>query len=70
MCSMKLQTTQGVDRTAVTLSWLMHHPANILPVMGTNNLDRMAKFSDAFKVTMDRITWFRIYEAAIGQEVA
>jgi len=59
-----------VDRAAVAVAWLLAHPANILPVMGTNKLDRIAGFSDAFKVDMDRQTWFELYTAALGHEVA
>ena len=45
------------------------HPANILPVLGTNNLDRIKTISDALKVQLDRETWFLLYEAALGTEV-
>ncbi|WP_299867554.1 aldo/keto reductase [uncultured Roseobacter sp.] len=62
-------SAQGVDRAAVAVAWLLAHPARILPVMGTNTLTRIASFSDAFKVEMDRQTWFELYEAANGQEV-
>ncbi|RLJ51875.1 putative oxidoreductase [Litoreibacter meonggei] len=61
---------QGVDRAAVAVAFLLHHPANILPVLGTNNLERIAKISDALKVQLDRETWFSLYEAALGREVA
>ena len=60
----------GVDRTAVAVAWIMAHPAKVLPVMGTNNLKRIAGLRDAFNVEMDRITWFEIYTAALGHEVA
>lgn len=60
----------GVDRAAVAVAFLLAHPAKILPVMGTNNLDRIAQISDALKVKLDRVSWFRLYEAALGREVA
>ncbi|WP_415404271.1 aldo/keto reductase [Tateyamaria sp. SN3-11] len=60
----------GVDRAAVAVAFLLAHPAGILPVMGTNNLDRIKRISDATRVTLDRPTWFRLYEAALGHEVA
>ncbi|MET1414900.1 aldo/keto reductase [Roseibium sp. HPY-6] len=59
----------GVDRSAVAVAFLLAHPAKLLPVMGTNNPDRIAKISDALKVTLDRETWYRLYEAALGNEV-
>jgi len=59
----------GADIAAVAVAWLLAHPAKILPVMGTNKLERIADFSKALDVPMDRQTWFEIYTAALGQEV-
>jgi len=65
----KVARAQGVDRAAVAVAWLLAHPARILPVMGTNTLDRIARFHEALEVNMDRETWFALYEAANGAEV-
>lgn len=59
----------GVDVAAVAVAWLLAHPASILPVLGTNNLQRIAAISDANKVSIDRQTWFELYSLAIGHEV-
>lgn len=59
----------GVDETAVAVAWLLAHPARIMPVMGTNSLERIGKISDALKVGMDRETWFELYTIALGAEV-
>lgn len=59
----------AVDRAAVAVAWLLAHPARILPVLGTNNLERIRTLSDALKVTLSRTDWFQLYEAAIGQPV-
>ncbi|WP_319545358.1 aldo/keto reductase family oxidoreductase [Ruegeria conchae] len=59
----------GVDRAAVAVAFLLAHPANILPVLGTNNLGRIKRVSDALKVKLDRESWYRLYEAALGHEV-
>ncbi|MEM7630904.1 MAG: aldo/keto reductase [Pseudomonadota bacterium] len=66
----EIATGQGVDRAAVATAFLLAHPAGIIPVMGTNNLDRITRIAEATRVTLDRPTWFRLYEAALGQEVA
>lgn len=60
----------GVDPSSVAVAWLLAHPAGILPVMGTNNLGRIARLSEALTVDMDRQSWFALYEAALGREVA
>lgn len=66
----EIASRDGVDRAAVAVAWLLAHPAKIIPVMGTNNLSRIAAISDAMKVNMDRQTWFILYTAALGHEVA
>lgn len=59
----------NVDETAVAVAWLLAHPARVMPVMGTNSLERIGKISDARKVSMDRETWFELYATALGNEV-
>lgn len=59
----------GVDASAVAIAWLLVHPARILPVLGTNNIDRIAAISDAEKVALDRQDWFALFEAARGYDV-
>jgi predicted oxidoreductase len=60
---------QDADVAALAVAWLMAHPARIMPVMGTNNLERIGKLGEAMQLTIDRETWFEIYTAAIGEEV-
>ena len=59
-----------VDRAAIAVAFLLANPAKILPILGTNNIDRISSISDATKVELDRQDWFRLYEASLGQEVA
>ncbi|HEX9858941.1 MAG TPA: aldo/keto reductase, partial [Paracoccaceae bacterium] len=48
----RIAREQGVDAAAVAVAWLLHHPARILPVMGTNTLSRIARLGDAARVRM------------------
>jgi predicted oxidoreductase len=59
----------GTDWTAVAIAWLLHHPARVIPVLGTNTLSRIATIADALRVPMDRETWFELYTLAQGHEV-
>ncbi len=59
----------GSDVTALSIAWLLAHPARIIPVLGTNKLDRIATMSAASDLQLDRQTWFEIYTAALGHEV-
>lgn len=58
------------DAASVAIAWLLRHPANIMPVMGTNTLSRISKFSDALAVNMSRTRWYELYTLALGHEVA
>ncbi len=65
----RIANENNVDAAAVAVAWLLAHPAKILPVMGTNNLARIATISQATQVEMDRQTWFELYTLANGREV-
>ena len=65
----RLASAQGVDETAVAIAWLLQHPARIIPVLGTNDMQRIARMQDALRVTLDRQTWFELYSLANGAEV-
>ncbi len=58
-----------VDPTAVAIAWLLHHPANVIPVLGTNDFGRIARIGDAAKVGFDTQGWYELYEAALGRDV-
>ncbi len=66
----KVASENNVDETAVAIAWLLAHPSRILPVLGTNSLERIKSMSAALDVKMDRQTWYEIYTAALGREVA
>lgn len=65
----ELAKSSGTDTTAVAMAWLMHHPVGVMPVMGSNQLDRISSFAQAFQVPMDRQTWYELYELANGHKV-
>ena len=62
--------TFGVEPSTVAVAWLLAHPANILPVLGTNSLSRIETISQALDIKLNRQTWFEIYTTALGREVA
>ena len=51
---------------AIVLSWLMRHPANIQPVIGTVNPGRIAACADALQVHLTREHWYALYVASRG----
>jgi predicted oxidoreductase len=65
----KIAVRTNFDTSAIAVAWLLAHPAKILPVLGTNSLNRIKRISQALEVPMDRETWFEIYTGALGHNV-
>jgi len=58
----------GLDQ--IYLAWLLKHPAQILPVLGTARIDRMKAAAGALQINMTDEEWFELLEASRGKEVA
>jgi predicted oxidoreductase len=63
----RVASEQGVGRTAVALAWLLAHPAGVIPIIGTQRIDRIQESMQALSVTLDRPTWNQILVAAQGE---
>ncbi|MCX9148450.1 aldo/keto reductase [Erythrobacter sp. WG] len=57
---------QGVSRTVAAYSWLMAHPAGIIPIIGSQNAARIAEGAQALKVRWTRQDWYAVLVAARG----
>lgn len=65
----ELANQHGVSAAEIALAWIMQHPANPMPVMGTGKLDRLQEAINASAWHFDRQAWFRVLEASQGHEV-
>ena len=57
------------DVAAVAIAWLLSHPAGIIPVFGTNSLERIKSMGAIQHMTIDRETWYELYSLANGHDV-
>lgn len=53
-----------VDKAAIALAWILRHPANMQPIIGTTNPTRLEKLVDADKVNLTRQEWYQLYLAS------
>jgi predicted oxidoreductase len=53
----------------VALAWILTHPAHIVPVLGTRNLDNIRAAMDMTNSKLTREQWFSILEAIHEHEV-
>ena len=60
---------QGVSRTVAAYSWLMAHPAGIIPIIGSQNAARIAEGAAALTVRWTRTDWYAVLVAARGERL-
>ncbi len=51
------------------LAWILKHPANIYPVLGSTNLNRLKLAVNAIKIDLEIDDWFLILKASDGKKV-
>ena len=57
----------GADAVAAALSWVMVHPARIIPIVGSQNPARIRAAADAFQVEWTRDQWYAVMQAGTGE---
>lgn len=53
----------------VALAWLLAHPVNIVPILGSGNLDRIRSAVRTEALHLTREQWFAIWTASMGMPV-
>ncbi len=59
----------GVDGSTAALAWIMAHPAGIIPIVGSQNADRIRASAAAYKVEWTRAEWYQLLEAGMGERL-
>jgi len=59
----------NTNRTAVTLAWLMRHPSNVCPIVGSTNVEHLREAVAADGIELSREDWYRIMVAARGRQI-
>jgi predicted oxidoreductase len=65
----ELAAQYGVTRSAVALAWLLKHPADIVPIVGSTNPQRIRDAARATKINLNREEWYRLLIAARGESL-
>ncbi len=63
----KVAGEQGVSRSVAVYSWLMAHPAGIVPIIGSQQVERIAEGAQALTVRWSREDWYAVLVAARGE---
>jgi predicted oxidoreductase len=60
-------TEKRTTREAIVLAWLLRHPANIQPIIGTTNRGRLIASCVADTIALSREEWYALLVAAQGK---
>ena len=59
----------GATPTQLATAWLLAHPANIVPLVGSNNPEHIREAAGAANIHLSRTDWYKLWVAARGERV-
>lgn len=59
----------GVSREAILVAWILRHPAQMQPIIGTTNPERIKAACQADDVRLSREDWYRLWQAGRGRKL-
>lgn len=59
----------GFGSDTILLSWILQHPAKVLPIAGTVNVARIQMLTKAVALKLDLEDWFAIWTESMGNKV-
>lgn len=62
----RVAAAKGISRSVAAYSWLLAHPAGIIPIIGSQQAERIAEGASALSVQWDRTDWYAVLVAARG----
>jgi predicted oxidoreductase len=58
---------KGIDE--VLYAWLLNHPANIMPIVGSGKKERIQHAIDSLSISLNHDQWFEILQTSMGHDV-
>lgn len=65
----RLATRYHTQVEAIVVAWFSKHPASILPILGTHQIERIDHAIQGLNITLNDQDWFDIYTAAQGYDI-
>jgi predicted oxidoreductase len=65
----KLVSKYEVGSDTILLSWILQHPAQVIPIAGTVNVARIQSLNKAVSLQMEKEDWFAIWSESMGNDV-
>ncbi len=65
----KISDAHGVTIDQIMYAWILKHPANIIPIVGSGKIERVKRAVDALTIDLTRQQWFELWVASKGENV-
>ena len=65
----QLVSKYGVGSDTILLSWILKHPAQVIPIAGTVNVARIQALMKATELPLEKEDWFAIWTESMGNKV-
>ena len=59
----------NTDIDQVMYAWLLKHPTGIMPIVGSQHINRIKSAVDALKIELSLEQWYKIYIASKGEDL-
>lgn len=60
----ELSIKYGVKKNAIAISWILRHPANMIPIVGTTSPTHLLEMIEGIKIKLTREEWYGLYLSA------
>ena len=57
----ELAIKYGVTKNCIAISFILRHPANIIPILGTTSVDHLLEMVKAKNIELTRQEWYILY---------
>lgn len=65
----QLVAKYGVGSDTILLSWILQHPAQVIPIAGTVNVARIQALMKVTELPLEKEDWFAIWSGSMGKNV-
>jgi len=66
----EVATRLGQPPSTVAYAWLLRHPSRPIPIAGSRRIEALREAVAALALRLDSETWYEIWQAGAGREIA
>ena len=64
----ELSIKYNVTKNAIAIAWILRHPANIIPIVGTTSVKHLLEIVKAKEITLTRKEWYDLF-LSVGHDL-